>query len=238
VTELARQAGWAARPRRPSRSRGGRDARRPPRSRGGRDARRLRMLPCARAGTRGQGRWRRRTMPAATEGDAGDRASTMRAGRDEWRTVRDSWRGCMACPSGDPGRPDSEAVAGGMEGRAGAAGRKDQRFRLRPRLALSANSLDHNRPRLKTKELFRLLFKFLRVRWRLLFPRGCPGLWLLCLLRRLPAFLSFVFFSGARSFLRSCLVKVRQEVRREVVEEVLGRCWRSSSSRRMRNGRV
>ena len=167
------------------------------------------MLPCARAGTRGQGRWRRRTLPAATEGDAGDRASTMRAGRDEWRTVRDSRRGCMACPSGDPGRPDSEAVAGGMEGRAGAAGRKDQRFRLRPRLALSANSLDHNRPRLKIKELFRLLFTFLRVRWRLLFPRGCPCLWVasgLRVIHRRPASgafantRAFVFFAGARAF--------------------------------------
>ena len=195
----------------------------------------------------------------------------MRAGQDEWRTVRDSRRGGMACPSDGPGRPDSEAVAGGMERRAGAAGRKDQRFGHRPRLALSADSLDHNRPRLKIKELFRLAFyvftsalapplpspmpaplgrvgpsghpptpglRCLRRHPGLRLLRRCPGLRLLCLLRRLPAFGSFVSFAGARSFLRSCLEKVRQEVRREVVEEVLGRCWRSSSSRRMSNGRV
>ena len=182
----------------------------------------------------------------------------MRAGQDEWRTVRDSRRGGMACPLDGPGRPDSEAVAGGMERRAGAAGRKDQRFGHRPRLALSANSLDHNRPRLKIKELCRLAFYVftsalapplpspmpapsgrvgpsgppptpgLRCLCRhpgLRLLHRCPGLRLLCLLRRRPVLLEV-------------LEKVRQEVRREVVEEVLGRCWRSSSSRRMSNGRV
>ena len=97
----------------------------------------------------------------------------------------------------------------GWKGEQARRGGKTSGSRLRPRLALSANSLDHNRPRLKIKELFRLLFTFLRVRWRLLFPRGCPRLWVasgLRVIHRRPAsgaFVdtrAFVFFAGARAF--------------------------------------
>ena len=41
----------------------------------------------------------------------------------------------------------------GMEQRAGAVERRDQRFGHRPRPALSAGSLDNNRLQLKIKEI-------------------------------------------------------------------------------------
>ena len=59
MTEPSQQEGCAEQPRLPPHLRGGRDARWP------------RPLPCARAGTGGQGRQRRRKLSAAVDGDAG-----------------------------------------------------------------------------------------------------------------------------------------------------------------------
>ena len=59
MAEPAQQEGCAERPQRPPHLLGGRDTRRP------------RPLPGTRAGIRGQGRQRRRKLPAAADGDAG-----------------------------------------------------------------------------------------------------------------------------------------------------------------------